>query len=106
MMDNILPAFWPDKKSPDKDPIEEVNHYVAEKWFQQLVPLRTQCFRCRADSPMVFVPNGTLAFGDDRMLRRGDRDITPTVVAAFEKIGWRFQRRRSFCPTCKGLGSV
>ncbi len=79
----------------------------ADKWFQQLVPVRTNCFRCRVDSPMVFVPHGTCLFGDDpKKLRRGDRDITEDVTIAFEKIGWKMQRHKSYCRNCKGLGSV
>jgi hypothetical protein len=55
-----------------------------------------------------------MAFGNPRLLRRGQanqhqkqyRDITRDAITAFGNIGWRFQLRRSYCPKCKGLGSV
>ena len=90
--------------APAADPLEDAEVYVNESWFQQMVPLRTRCFRCRQDSPIVYAPNGTLAFG--RPVGRHDRDITDAVIAAFGSIGWRFQKRKSYCPSCRGLGSV
>jgi hypothetical protein len=101
----IKQGLVPPKPKPPPDPIEEINDYVNERWFQQLVPLRTCCFRCRTDSPAVYVPQpGVVAFGAP--IGRNDRDITNVVVVAFEEIGWRFQKRRSYCPNCKGLGGV
>ena len=99
---NALAA--PKPKAPP-DPIEEIAAYVNDKWFQQLVAVRTCCFRCHIDSPTVYAPQpGVLAFGTPTS--RMDRDITDAVVREFEKIGWRFQKRRSYCPNCKGLGST
>jgi hypothetical protein len=101
----IKQGLMPSKPKPKPDPIEEINDYVNNKWFQQLVPLRTCCFRCRVDSPTVYAPQpGILAFGSP--VGRHDRDITDHVVREFEIIGWRFQKRRSYCPNCKGLGGV
>ncbi len=95
-----------DEPAPVAPPDYMLEQYF-NKWFQQLVPLRTCCFRCLVDSPMVFVPHGTCLFGGDpKKLRRGDRDITEEVVTAFEKTGWKMQNGKSYCPTCKGLGSV
>lgn len=86
------------------DPVEDLTTYVNDKWLQQLVPLRTQCFRCRKDSPVVHVPYGRIAFGGP--VGRHDRDVTDAVIEAFAAIGWRFQKRKSYCDSCKGLGSV
>jgi hypothetical protein len=101
----IKQGLVPPAPKPPPDPIEEINHYVNEKWFQQLVAVRTCCFRCNIDSPTVFAPQpGVLAFGIPT--GRNARDITDYVVREFENIGWRFQKRRSYCPNCKGLGST
>lgn len=78
--------------------------YVGTKWVQNVAPMRTNCYRCNADSPIIHAPVGTIAFGTK--LKRGERDITQEVTIAFATIGWRFQFRRAYCPTCKGLGSV
>ncbi len=86
------------------DPVEEIADYISRRWFQQLAPIRTCCWRCRTDSPVVHVPMGTLAFG--QRVGRLERDITPDVQQAFDKIGWKFQHKRSYCPQCKGLGST
>jgi hypothetical protein len=91
--------------APVKSPEEEYAAYFA-KWFQQLAPFRTNCFRCGVDSPIVHNRVGTLAWGDTKQIRRGDTDITNDVITAFERIGWKFQKRRSYCPTCKKLGSI
>ena len=105
-LEKYAPGQEPEKPAPPvKDPIEEYNEYFG-KGFQQLVPIRTNCFRCSTDSPVVYTRLGTLAFGDTKMIRRGEVDITNDVTMAFEKIGWRFQKRRSYCPTCKNLGSI
>ena len=87
-----------------KDPVEEAGEYVSRHWLQQLTAVRTQCYRCAANSPIVHVPLGTIAFGNP--LRRNEVDITEEVVIAFATIGWRFQKRKSYCPTCKGLGQI
>lgn len=87
---------------PTYPPLDKAGYYA--KWFQQLVPIRTNCFRCGIDSPIVHTTYGPLAFGGP--IRRGERDVTEDVVQAFEKIGWRFQKNRSYCGTCKKLGSV
>jgi hypothetical protein len=106
----------PIKYRPDSevDPIEESVAYVTHQWFQLLMPVKSTCYRCKAESPVVHVPWGdpmgeVLAFGNPRLLRRGNRkahDITKETVAAFAAAGWKYQLRRAYCPTCKGLGSV
>jgi hypothetical protein len=105
-LEKYAPGQEPEKPAlVVKDPIEEYNEYFG-KWFQQLAPFRTNCFRCGVDSPIVHNRVGTLAFGDTKQIRRGDTDITNDVITAFERIGWKFQKRRSYCPTCKKLGSI
>jgi hypothetical protein len=98
------------KPETEASPIEEAVAYVHNHWVQYLVPICTRCYRCHKDSPIVHVQPGAMAFGNPRMLRGGsgrkERDITRDVVMAFAKIGWKFQLRRSYCPECKGLGSV
>jgi hypothetical protein len=102
------------KPETEASPVEEAVSYVHNFWFQQLVPVRSRCYRCHKDSPVVHVPHGALAFGNPRMLRTGGsrrerdviRDVTRETVFAFASIGWKFQLRRSYCPDCKGLGSV
>lgn len=88
----------------EKDPVEELADYIANRWFQILGPIRTCCYRCRAESPVVHAPSGTLAFGQH--IGRNEKDITRDVMLAFEKIGWKFQHKKSYCPQCKGLGSA
>lgn len=102
-----IPKIRPDtstKPPAEKDPVEDLADYLSNRWFQQLAPIRTCCYRCRIDSPVVHAPMGTLAFGQH--VGRNERDITPAVAAAFEKIGWKFQHKKSYCPQCKGLGST
>lgn len=92
------------------DPLAQVAKYVREKWVQQVVAVQTSCYRCGLDSPIVHVPIGTMAFGDAALLRRmksrHERDITADAILAFGRIGWKFQLRKSYCPKCKGLGSI
>lgn len=94
------------------DPMEEAAHYVRRQWFEAFFPARTTCYHCKKQSPFIMVPwdgNAVIAFGDPRKLRRGNvrlRDITREVQMAFAEHGWKFQLRRSFCPICKGMGSV
>lgn len=93
------------------DPVNVAKKYVNHLWVQNLVPIRTQCIVCHQDSEIIYVPIGTVAFGNPNMLRRGnshnkDRDITEDVTRGFAKIGWKFQFKRSYCPSCKNLGSV
>jgi hypothetical protein len=79
--------------------------YKDEKWFQQLVPVRTQCLRCGLDSPIVHTAIGDLMFDSDpRNKREHMLDITDDAISAFAEIGWRFDKYKSYCPTCKGLG--
>jgi hypothetical protein len=98
------------KQEIEVSPVEEAVAYVSHLWVQVLTPIRTRCYRCHRDSPIVHVPEGAMAFGNPRLLRRGNgqkhRDITRDSIEAFGKIGWKFQLRRSYCPDCKGLGSV
>ena len=90
-----------------RDPEVELRKYVDECWVQQLFPIRTQCFRCRKDSPIVFVPLGVVLFGiPPRRDQRGQPDVTKATVAAFAKEGWKFQLRKSYCPECKNLGAI
>jgi hypothetical protein len=104
--------FRPDSEI---DPVEESVRYVMHEWFQLKAPLQTTCFRCKSVSPVVFIPWGdpqgeALAFGNPRLLNRPGgrkaRDITKETVAAFAAVGWKYQLRRAYCPTCKGLGSA
>jgi hypothetical protein len=99
------PAFPPKPQKPTS-PIEDAVNYVANKWFQQLIPVRTCCYRCGITSPTVLIPHGTLAFGDTKIVRRHDRDITDDVISAFAAIRWKFQKHRAYCPECRDLGSV
>lgn len=86
------------------NPVDEALAYVRDKWVQNITPMRTACFRCGVDSPIIHVPLGTIAFGVP--VKRGETDVTRAVQLAFDKIGWKFQNRRSYCPTCRGLGST
>lgn len=100
------------KPETEASPIEEAVSYVHHQWVQVLTPIRTRCYRCHKDSPIVHVPEGAMAFGNPRLLRKGSnsrsnyRDITRDTIEAFGRIGWKFQLRRSYCNDCKGLGSV
>jgi hypothetical protein len=97
------------KQPPEINPIEEARHYVDHEWFQPLIPCRSKCYRCGERSPVLHVPIGTIAFGNDSMLKRGtwrDRDITKEVQMAYAEVGWKFQRYRAYCATCKNMGSV
>jgi hypothetical protein len=88
------------KPPPKPDPA--IQRYVDTKWLQNLSPMRTACFRCGVDSPVIFVPErASLWWGKPP---RGRPDDTETVVRAFAKEGWQFEPRRAYCPTCKGLG--
>jgi hypothetical protein len=86
------------------DPVDEALAYVRDKWVQNITPMRTACFRCGVDSPIIHVPLGTIAFGVP--VKRGETDVTRAVQLAFDKIGWKFQNRRSYCTQCRNLGSV
>jgi hypothetical protein len=102
------------KPETEASPVEEAVAYVSHQWVQVLTPIRTRCYHCHQDSPIVHVPEGAMAFGNPRLLRKGNgqnpnakyRDITRDAIAAFGDIGWQFQLRRSYCPQCKRLGSV
>jgi hypothetical protein len=102
------------KPMTEASPVEEAVSYVNHQWVQVLTPIRTRCYRCHKDSPIVHVPEGAMAFGNPRLLRRGQpnqhqnkyRDITRDTIKAFGDQGWQFQLRRSYCPDCKRLGSV
>jgi hypothetical protein len=98
------------KPGPSIDPIEEATSYVHHLWVQVMTPICTRCYRCHKDSPIVHVPYGVMAFSDPKLLRIGngrkERDITRDTIMAFAAVGWKFQLRRSYCPDCKGLGSV
>ena len=89
------------------DPIDEARVYVNKYWIQELRPCRSKCYRCGIGSPIIHVPIGTIAFGNQKMLRsKQDRDITNDVVMAYAEIGWKFQRYRCYCQVCKNMGSV
>lgn len=98
------------KPDTEIDPVEEAAEYVNHLWVQTMAAIRTRCFHCGADSPIIHVPSkGAIAFGNPRLLRSGPhkiRDLTQDVQLAFAKQGWKFQLRRSYCPSCKGLGRV
>jgi hypothetical protein len=103
----------PDIKEPGEqsDPVREAVDYVHNHWFEPLLAVKSRCFRCHADSPVVYVPYGTPAFGDKSVLSKVknsyfSRDITKEAIKAFADVGWKMQRGRSYCPTCKGLGST
>lgn len=103
--------YRPLRGMADVDPIEEAASYVNHKWFQTLVPVKTECYCCHATSPVIHVHYGAVAFGNPRMLRKGkgsfkERDITDEVKIEFANHGWKFQLRRSYCPKCKNLGSA
>lgn len=109
----IKPLLRPegvDHRVDTTDPVRELAHYVNHYWFQPLFPVRTRCYRCHVDSPMVFLPLGVVAFDDPRLVRRlrfrNETDITKETIEAFAKLGWKFQLRKSYCPACKGLGSM
>ena len=89
-------------KAPKPDPA--IVDYVEHKWYQPLGAMRTSCFRCGKLSPVIFAPPGVTAFGGP--LGRGEVDNTGAVQQEFTNLGWRFEMRRSYCPTCKGLGST
>ena len=89
-------------KAPKPDPA--IVDYVEHKWYQPLGAMRTSCFRCGKLSPVIFAPPGVTAFGGP--LGRGEVDNTGAVQQEFTNLGWRFELRRSYCPTCKGLGST
>jgi hypothetical protein len=80
--------------------------YEDWHWFQQLVSVRTTCFRCRVVSPPINVP----AVSGRAVLAMGGRvvgkevDISGDVIDGFAALGWRFELRRAYCPVCKGLG--
>ena len=104
------PVEFRPKSDPD-DPVDVAKKYVLHQWVQNLAAVRTQCIVCHKDSDIIYLPIGTIAFGNPTMLRRGnsthkDRDITEDAVRGFAKIGWKFQFKRSYCPSCKNLGSV
>ena len=87
--------------------LEDQNDYETNKWFQQMTPVRTCCFRCRVDSPAIHVAmpgTGKPALAMGEKLHRGEVDISGQVIEAFGALGWRFEKRRAYCPTCKGLG--
>jgi hypothetical protein len=98
------------RRPAESDPVAQAARYVREKWVQQVVAIRTCCYRCGVNSDIVHVPIGTMAFGDATLIRRmtsrNERDITANTVLAFGAIGWKFQLRKSYCPACKGLGSA
>ena len=77
-----------------------------KNWALRMMPVRTLCYRCRRDSPIVFIvePGDApeICFGGHPT--RGRTDITGPLVEEFSKLGWSFQKRRSYCPTCKGQG--
>lgn len=90
------------KPPPKPDPA--ILFYVEHRWLQNLAPMRTACFRCGTQSPVIFVPpDGDLYFG--KKPRAGHPDITELVTREFASHGWKFEPRRSYCPTCKGLGA-
>lgn len=107
-----MPSLDAIKFRPETEPgpVEEAAAYVLHKWVQVLTPICTSCYRCHKDSPIVHVPEGAMAFGNPRLLRKANggkyRDITNDTIMAFAKVGWKFQLRRSYCPDCKGLGSA
>ena len=78
-----------------------------DKWVEQVMPFRTLCYRCRRDSPVVYIINpGTpldIRFGGPGDPRR--TDIANPLIEAFGRVGWSFEPRRSYCPTCKGQGT-
>lgn len=88
------------------DPIEEVKQYVNYRWLQKMVPVRTACYHCKKDSPVIYVHQGVATFNHPERKRRGYRDITEELRYGFADLGWKIQLNRSFCPDCKGLGSV
>jgi len=100
------------KQGTEPDPVEEAKEYRDKQWFVQHVAASTTCYHCKKLSPIIHVrwePFGKIAFGDPRMLRHGNvryTDMTRDVQMAFAEHGWKFQKHRSFCPTCKGMGSV
>ncbi|HKD44701.1 MAG TPA: hypothetical protein VKD24_03520 [Candidatus Angelobacter sp.] len=90
------------------DELADINDYKDNRWIQQIVPMRTRCFRCRCDSDVVHVPFGAICMGDPAAIavakRRKEKDVTNDVIEEFAKIGWRIEPWRSYCPTCKALG--
>ncbi|HEX8809795.1 MAG TPA: hypothetical protein VF760_12460 [Xanthobacteraceae bacterium] len=92
-------------KAPKPDPA--IIDYVLRKWHQMLDPMRTACFRCGAESPVIFLTmGGVTTFGGPVNKARGEFDNTAEVQAKLAKHGWVFELRRSYCPSCKGLGST
>ena len=95
---------------PD-DPEGEMRVYINHRWVQGLTPIRTECILCHKQSPVIhiYLNGASIAFGDASLLRRGGykyRDISRDVSLAFAEHGWKFQKKRSYCPECKGLNSV
>lgn len=98
----IFEAGEQPKPPPKPDPA--IVTYVTHKWYQPLGAMRTSCFRCGADSPVIFATEGVAVFGDLSRLGRGEVDNTGVIQRELAKHGWRFEMRRAYCPTCKGLG--
>ena len=94
----------------DIDPRDEDKEYYNNYWFQPMLSVRTRCYICKKDSPVVQAPWGeTVAFGDPHLSKRHGKklkDMTADLVRAFAQVGWKYQYRRAYCPTCKGLGRV
>jgi hypothetical protein len=88
----------------EPDPAQEIADYCLHLWVQHLAPIRTRCWRCKKDSPVVYVPAGAMLFGAQG--RRGQVDVTKQAVLAFAQQGWKFQLHRSYCPDCKNLGAI
>lgn len=74
-----------------------------DAWFQQLVPCRTQCLRCGAQSPVVHIPAGALTFGGP--VGKNEVDVSAAAMVAFGEVEWQFGELKSYCPSCQGLGT-
>ena len=91
-----------------KAQLEQERLYDNEYWLQQLMTVRTRCFRCDTDSPTIFIAipqkkAPVMEFG--RRVRSDEQDVSLDAQDKFSKMGWVFNDHRSYCPTCKGLGS-
>lgn len=88
------------------DPVEEVRRYVRNKWLIRVFAMMTTCYHCEKESPIIFVRDGRPIFGHPDLKRVNVSDNTEEIQFKLAEHGWKFQFNRSYCPDCKGLGSV
>jgi len=94
-----------DQDDPRKgDPAATLADYVENYWVQQLQAIRLRCWRCKKDSPVIFVRVGSLLFG--ARPKPWQIDTTKSTIEECAKVGWKLQLRAAYCPECKNLGSV